>query len=100
MVLTTDENGEAMSPELACGTYFLLECRAPDGYNLLSEAVVITVVPGTMAVDTTVEIANQRGNILPETGGMGTTWMLVIGGIMTVGAGILLVTKKRMAYYK
>jgi LPXTG-motif cell wall-anchored protein len=33
---------------------------------------------------------------MPETGGIGTTIFLVVGGILAVGAAILLVTKKRM----
>lgn len=95
LVLTTGENGLAVSPELDCGTYFLVEVKAPAGYNLLPGAVSVTVLSSEMNT-VTVEIPNQRGSVLPETGGVGTTWFLIIGGVLTVGAVVLLVTKKRM----
>lgn len=43
------------------------------------------------------QIVNQQGVQLPETGGVGTTMIYVVGGIMVLAAVILLVTKKRMA---
>lgn len=43
------------------------------------------------------EIENQRGTLLPSTGGIGTTIFYVVGGILVIGAGILLVAKKRMS---
>ena len=33
---------------------------------------------------------------LPQTGGMGTTLFYVLGGVLVVGAVVLLITKKRM----
>lgn len=42
-------------------------------------------------------IDNKRGSLLPSTGGIGTTIFYVVGGILVIGAGILLVTKKRMS---
>lgn len=41
-------------------------------------------------------VQNKKGTTLPETGGMGTTILYVVGAILVIGAGILLVTKKRM----
>lgn len=41
-------------------------------------------------------VVNKKGTNLPETGGMGTTILYVIGAILVIGAGILLITKKRM----
>ena len=43
-----------------------------------------------------ISIANNKGATLPETGGMGTTVFYVLGGILAVGAGVLLVTRRRM----
>lgn len=43
------------------------------------------------------KIENQRGTLLPSTGGIGTTIFYVVGGILVIGAGILLVAKKRMS---
>lgn len=44
----------------------------------------------------TTDIVNHSGTELPSTGGMGTTILYVIGAILVIGAGILLITKKRM----
>ena len=41
-------------------------------------------------------IVNQKGTELPSTGGMGTTIFYIIGAILVLGAGILLVTRRRM----
>lgn len=41
-------------------------------------------------------IVNKKGATLPSTGGMGTTIFYVIGAILVIGAGILLITKRRM----
>ena len=43
-----------------------------------------------------VTVANNQGATLPETGGMGTTLFYIIGGLLVVGAGILLVVRIRM----
>ena len=41
-------------------------------------------------------IQNNSGTELPSTGGIGTTIFYVIGAILVLGAGILLVTRRRM----
>lgn len=41
-------------------------------------------------------IVNRSGSTLPETGGMGTKIFYTLGGILVIGAGILLITKRRM----
>jgi len=41
-------------------------------------------------------IPNTKGVELPATGGMGTTIFYVVGVILVLGAGILLVTRRRM----
>ena len=43
------------------------------------------------------ELANTKGVELPSTGGMGTTLFYAIGAILVLGAGILLVSKRRMS---
>lgn len=96
LVLTTGEDGRAVSPELDCGPYFLMETKAPDGYNLLNRVVPVTVYSNLMTNVAPVEIPNERGSILPETGGIGTAGFLLIGGLLAVVTAVLLVTKKRM----
>lgn len=99
LTLVTDENGYARSPEMPCGTYYLVETDAPFGYNLLDEAVSVTVVSSVLSQNT-VEIGNQMGSILPETGAEGTRRLITIGSIVTVTAAVLLITKKRMSIYE
>ena len=43
-----------------------------------------------------VTVENNQGATLPGTGGMGTTLFYIIGGLLVVGAGILLVVRIRM----
>jgi LPXTG-motif cell wall-anchored protein len=44
-------------------------------------------------------IVNTKGVELPSTGGMGTTLFYAIGAVLVLGAGILLVSKRRMSAY-
>ena len=41
-------------------------------------------------------IKNTKGVELPSTGGIGTTIFYVVGAILVIGAGVILVTKRRM----
>ena len=43
-----------------------------------------------------IEIANNKGGILPETGGRGVKLFYVIGSVLVLGAVVLLVTRRRM----
>lgn len=45
---------------------------------------------------TAVTVLNNKGTLLPSTGGIGTTIFYAVGGALVVGAGILLFVKKRM----
>ena len=42
------------------------------------------------------DINNESGTVLPSTGGMGTTIFYIVGAILVVGAGVILVTRRRM----
>lgn len=102
-VLTTNKQGNIHVKGLDSGNYKLREVKAPDGYNKLKEDkdFAITVKPDennqTLSCEPViVEVNNQSGTLLPSTGGMGTTIFYVLGGILAVGAAVLLVTKKRM----
>jgi fimbrial isopeptide formation D2 family protein/LPXTG-motif cell wall-anchored protein len=44
----------------------------------------------------TIGVENSTGSLLPSTGGMGTTIFFVAGGILVVGAMILLIARWRM----
>ena len=42
------------------------------------------------------EIENNSGATLPETGGIGTKIFYIIGAVLVIGAGVILVTRRRM----
>lgn len=108
------------------GTYTLTETVTPNGYNTIDPVTFVvsathdatansgitaltvkdsagndfsgeltftaTAASGTIETD----ILNQKGSVLPSTGGIGTTIFYIVGAILVVGAGILLVTRRRM----
>lgn len=104
-VKKTDVNGAASFDGLADGTYYLVETKAPAGYNQLDKPVKVEVhvgennapVTSDTQLTVTAKVENQAGTLLPSTGGMGTTVFYVLGAVLVVGAGVLLVTKKRMS---
>ena len=90
------------------GTYTITETQTPSGYNTVSP-VELTVTynangeekfsaSGATYEDGVLKIrvVNKKGTELPETGGIGTTLFYIIGAILVLGAGILLVTRRRM----
>ena len=106
--ITTDATGKFTIQGLDADTYYLDETKAPDGYNILASPITIVigdngVVNGTaetpQGVDE-VKVLNQTGSVLPSTGGIGTTIFYVLGTILVLGAGVLLVTRKRMSAEK
>jgi len=113
-ILDTDANGAIYLKGLDAGIYYLEETKEPDGYNKLDTPVQVEITPnynedGTLLnvsyeVDntdqgnsSTVSVANSKGNILPSTGGIGTTIFYIVGGILVLGAGLILIAKKRLA---
>ena len=99
----TDKNGEASFDGLANGIYHLVETKAPAGYNQLDKPYTVKVnekntpVTNENQLTATATVTNKTGAVLPSTGGMGTTVFYVLGAVLVVGAGVLLVTKKRMS---
>ena len=61
---------------------------------------VFTFTGSALDGSLTTDIVNKAGILLPSTGGIGTTIFYVVGGILVIGAGILLVAKKRMGANK
>ena len=101
-ILTTGANGKIEIDGLDADTYYLREIEAPAGYNKLANDVEVVINGATKGESdnltyTTViaEVNNQSGTQLPSTGGVGTTIFYVLGGILAVGAAVLLIARKR-----
>lgn len=113
-VMTSAADGYLTFPGLADGTYNLEEIKAPEGYNKIDAPITVSITTvlnadgtvGSVTVDgadydeatktATVKVENQSGSELPSTGGMGTTILYIVGGILVVMAGVLLVTRKKV----
>lgn len=120
IVGTVNAEGYLIFTGLNAGTYTLSETKTPVGYNTMND--ITFTISATQNGSTTIEggsikwsssnnveikldeangvfdatIVNKKGATLPSTGGMGTTIFYVIGAILVIGAGILLITKRRM----
>ncbi|MBQ3062690.1 MAG: LPXTG cell wall anchor domain-containing protein, partial [Clostridia bacterium] len=83
------------------GTYYLVETNTPAGFNTAEPVTVVIGENGAITANTEnvteVKILNVSGNVLPETGGIGTTIFYALGAVMVIGAGVLLIAKKRMS---
>lgn len=103
------------------GDYRLTEIATPQGYNTIdpieftitathditSDNPQLTALTGTdgkefemtanvSAGSLTDDIINRHGSTLPETGGIGTTIIYILGAALVIGAGVMLVTRKKM----
>ncbi len=90
---TTVETDKIVIKGVDLDKYTLVEIEAPEGYNKLKAPVEVTVNADNALV---VEVPNNTGAELPSTGGIGTTIFYVVGGILVVGAAVVLTTRKRM----
>lgn len=86
---------------IKAGTYYLKETEAPKGYNLLKTIQTIEILDdgsiklnGELKTDK-VGVQNNKGSLLPQTGGAGTTLIYLIGGALVLGSGFVLMNKKR-----
>ena len=83
-------------------TYTLTETYTLPGYNMLEEDVTLTLTEdkdtafADMTADEYQPVVNQSGTVLPSTGGIGTTIFHVAGAALVLGAGIILISKKRV----
>ena len=100
------------------GTYKIVETTVPAGYNKADDITVVIkcTEPETVSTETDTAtwtegtdpnvttlgegyyettVTNTTGSLLPETGGIGTTIFYILGGLLVVGAAIVLITRKR-----
>ena len=96
VLIETNANGVATVVGLANATYYLQEEVAPAGYKKLDTRVECAASETTSTTEIDYKIPNTPGATLPSTGGIGTTIFHIAGAVLVLGAGILLISKKRM----
>jgi len=111
--LAVNPDGTLNFEGLGAGTYTIKETVVPTGYTKAQDVTVVitfdndtkeftATVNGTeTTADATtnlfpVDVVNVAGNVLPSTGGIGTTIFYVVGAILVIGAGVVLITRRRM----
>ena len=106
--MITEANGTFNIIGLDHGTYTLKETTVPATYNPL-DPVTITISADhkeaaggasasmelTAASTMNNKLVNKSGATLPETGGIGTTIFYVLGGMMFVGAALILIVRRK-----
>jgi uncharacterized surface anchored protein len=121
-ILVFKKSGEQDRSEfdLPVGNYELVETNPPAGYQAMTAPVTITVSsaadPNAVSYNDgtsysqsagktydestktyTLGITNSSGYALPSSGGSGTGMFHIVGSLLALGAGILLVVRRRMA---
>lgn len=95
--LTTGADGIGYIYGLAYGEYYLVETQAPAGYFKRTEPIAFTIDAQSHTQEQRVTVTNTAGTVLPETGGMGTTFFTVSGLLLIALAVLLLARKKQRA---
>ena len=72
--------------------YSLEETKAPTGYNKLDHEIAVKA-SGTVFVHQNIE--NNKGSVLPSTGGIGTTIFYVIGAVLVLGAAAIMIARRK-----
>lgn len=94
---------------LAEGTYYLVETKAPDGFNKLTAPIVIKITKstdtdvnkwtiskdGTVETDKIIDVENSTGSILPSTGGMGTIAFTVVAALLVLGVAVSFIRDRK-----
>lgn len=98
-VTTDGEGGNVIAfTGLGKGTYTLVENTVPAGYNPAADQE-FTVAGNdytTTNLELTATVTNNKGAELPATGGIGTKIFYISGAVLLIGAGIVLIARRRM----
>jgi len=96
--VTVPESYTAVFTGLGAGTYTLVESTIPKGYNKAADQTITVSDSGftTANLEQEATVTNRSGAELPSTGGIGTTIFYIVGGILVIGAGVVMITRRRM----
>jgi len=91
------ENATALITGLDNASYTLKEVVVPAGYNKAADQPVsgLSPVDAADAETTRVTVVNSQGTELPSTGGIGTTIFYILGGLLVIGAAVILVARRK-----
>ena len=80
------------------GNILNLEAYQVDGDNnyVKVDTVVLEFTSNKTSGEVSTDVVNTSGSILPSTGGMGTTVFYLLGGVLVIGAGVVLFTRRRV----
>lgn len=91
----TDEEGRLTIYGLAYGKYYLLETKAPEGYNPMKEAKELVIDAQSHTEEKIVTVTNTKGTLMPETGGIGTEVFVFSGTLLMAVSLLMLLDQKR-----
>lgn len=94
---------------LAEGTYYLVETKAPDGFNKLTAPIEVKITKstdtdvnkwiiskdGTVETDKIIDVENSTGSLLPSTGGMGTIAFTVVAALLVLGVAVSFIRDRK-----
>lgn len=78
-------------------TYYLKEAKTPAGYKNYTNKLSVTITTDANNV-AVVTVEYSQGSLLPSTGGVGTTFCYILGTALMLGAGAVLVIRRRMFF--
>ena len=90
--LTTGENGKAKFEGLEVGRYRVTEIKAPEGYELLENSLEVDITKDNRDVKLTAE--NELKLVLPETGDINYTSVIIFIGIIIMLASFTIKSLK------
>jgi len=86
-----------ITPEVLTTTTTHKEWKIKDGQvveDSVTEATTVVYNNDNLAV-TPVVVINNKGTELPSTGGIGTTIFYILGGLLVIGAAVILVARRK-----
>ncbi len=90
-VQATADDGTLSFTGLTEDSYYLVEVKAPDGYNLNSEPILVKRDSNSAIIT----ITNEAGYELPKSGGIGTWLYTIVSLILCSGAVLALYRRRR-----